>query len=91
MELGVIVADAHMAFLAPIQLGQTVRVWTRVARLGTKSMRFEYELTDVETGTIFGKGDTVMVTYDYPTSQSIPIPADWREKISAFEERIQTA
>jgi len=85
LDLGLIVADAHVAFLAPIKLGQTVRVWTRVTRIGNKSLNFEYDLVDAQTGDRFARGDTVMVAYDYHTDQTIPVPADWRSKITVFD------
>lgn len=84
-KCGVIVADVHIAYLAPIALGQKVRVDIRVARLGNKSFTFEYQIVDDETGQVFGRAETVMVAYDYYAKTSIPIPDDWREKITKFE------
>lgn len=84
-DLGVIVADVHVAFRAQILLGQTVRVWAWVSRLGNKSIRFEYRLEDAETGQLLSEAETVMVTYNYHTDQTIRIPDAWREKIAAFE------
>ncbi len=90
-ELGLIVADAHVAYLAPIFLGQQVRVWARVARLGKKSLTFVYEIRDDEHGALLATGETIMVAYDYHTQTSKPVPPDWREKILAYEETVQTA
>ncbi|HPC06679.1 MAG TPA: acyl-CoA thioesterase, partial [Anaerolineaceae bacterium] len=50
LDLGLIVADVHMAYLAPIELGQNIQVAVRVAHIGNKSMRFEYEIQDSDTG-----------------------------------------
>jgi len=85
-DMRVIVADAHVAFLAPVYLNQVVRVWTRVVQLGNKSFRYEYELTDAQTGDVLARGDTVMVAFDYTANQSIPIPETWRQTIATFEE-----
>lgn len=84
-KCGVIVADVHMAYLAPIELGQKVRVDIRTSRLGNKSLTFEYQIVDNESGQVFGRAETVMVAYDYYAKQSIPVPDDWRAKIKAFE------
>ncbi|MBN2047381.1 MAG: acyl-CoA thioesterase [Anaerolineaceae bacterium] len=85
--LGVIVADVHIAYIAPIFLGQSIEVKTCVSKIGTKSLQFSFEITDVETGKICATAETINVAYDFVTSQSIPVPADWRQTISDFEKR----
>jgi acyl-CoA thioester hydrolase len=84
-DLGLIVADVHISYLAPIELDHKIHVGVRVAKIGTKSMVFEYEVTEDESGAALVKSETVMVAYDYHTHQSIPVPADWREKIGEYE------
>lgn len=86
LNLGLIVADAHIAYRAPILFGQTVKVESRVTHMGNKSLRFAYRLEEAQTGQLFADAETVMVAYDYHTLQSIPIPDDWRAIIAEFEE-----
>ncbi|NWG35505.1 MAG: acyl-CoA thioesterase [Chloroflexi bacterium] len=85
MEIGVILADVHITYLAPIHFGGQVKVGVRVAKLGNKSMTWEQNVVDAETGKILSKGEVVMVTYDYKQGKTINIPHEWREKISQFE------
>ncbi len=85
MKIGVIVADVHITYLAPIHFGQNIKVGVHTAKLGTKSMRWEQNILDAETGTELSKGELVIVTYDYGTGETIPIPQQWREKIVQFE------
>ena len=85
LDLGLIVANMNIAFLAPIEFHMDVRVYARIARLGNKSMLFEHEIKDEKSGTLLGRAETVMVYYDYHTLSSQPIPDAWREKISIFE------
>jgi acyl-CoA thioester hydrolase len=85
-QLGLIVADIHIAYIAPMLLFQKARIELRTARIGTKSMTFEYRLSDETSGVLLATAETVMVGFDYNEQQSIPIPADWREKIAAFEK-----
>lgn len=87
LELGLIVADTHVSYLAPLALGQSVRVGARVARIGAKSILFEYQIEDSKTGQVVSTAETVMVAYDYHRRASKPVPEDWRNKISAFEGR----
>jgi acyl-CoA thioester hydrolase len=85
LDLGLIVADVHVSYLAPIFLNQAVKVGMRVARLGHKSLTFEYQLEDEVTHTALAKGETVMVAFDYRQRTSIPVPEAWREKIALYE------
>jgi acyl-CoA thioester hydrolase len=84
-RLGVIVADIHIAYLAPMTLWQKTRLEMRTAKIGNKSLTFEYRLVDEASGGPLATAESVMVAFDYNTQQSIPVPADWRAKISAFE------
>jgi acyl-CoA thioester hydrolase len=84
-DLGLIVADVHLSYLAPIELEQKIHVGVQVAKIGTKSLVFEYEVVEDGGGAVLVKAETVMVAYDYHTHQSIPVPANWREQIGKFE------
>jgi acyl-CoA thioester hydrolase len=84
----VIVADAHIVFLAPIRFGDTIKAGTRTAKLGNKSMTVEQNIVNTVSGKEMAKGEVVMVTFDYQNQETIPVPEDWREKISEFEGSI---
>jgi acyl-CoA thioester hydrolase len=84
-RLGLIVADIHIAYLAPMLLWQKTRLEMRTAKIGNKSLTFEYRLVDEASGDALATAESVMVAFDYNSQQSIPVPADWRAKISAFE------
>jgi acyl-CoA thioester hydrolase len=85
LDLRVIVADVHVSYLAPIQIGQNVQVKTRTEKIGTKSILFSYVLDDDINGMIFAKGEVVSVAYDFRKQKSITVPKEWRKKISDFE------
>jgi acyl-CoA thioester hydrolase len=85
MELGVILADVHITYLAPIYFGQDIKVGVHVAKLGLKSMTWEQNIVDADTGRELARGEIVVVAYDYVGQKTIPIPQDWREKITRFE------
>lgn len=86
MELGVILADVHITYLEPVYFGQKIKVGVHIARLGNKSMTWEQNVIDEETGEELARGEIVVVAYDYKQEQTIPIPQEWREKIAAFED-----
>ena len=85
MEIGVIVADVHLTYLAPVYFGQNIKVGVRVAKLGNKSMTWEQNIVDADTGKELAKGELVIVAYDYKVGKTISIPQAWRDKIIEFE------
>jgi acyl-CoA thioester hydrolase len=85
IDIGIILADVHLTFRTPIQFGDPVRVGVRIARLGNKSMQSEYRIEDARDGREFASGSSVLVAYDYRNGSTVPIPEEWRSKITEFE------
>ena len=85
-DIGIILADAQVTFHAPILYAQSVQVGVRVTRLGNKSMTMEYRIEETQTGQSFASGSTVIVTYDYHTERTVPIPDRWRQIIAEMED-----
>ena len=85
MEIGLILADVHITYLAPIYYGQNIRVGVHVSKLGNKSMTWEQNIVDTDTGSVLARGEVIIVTYDYKDEKTIPVPQEWREKIIEFE------
>ena len=85
MDIGVILADVHITYLEPVYFGQNIKVGIHISKLGNKSMTWEQNILDADTDKVLAKGEVVMVTYDYRTEKTIPVPPIWREKIGKFE------
>ncbi|MBV6396545.1 MAG: hypothetical protein HFACDABA_02143 [Anaerolineales bacterium] len=85
MEIGVILADVHVAYRKPVEWGTPIKVGARIVKIGNKSMTVEQNVVHAETGEVFAEGEVVMVAFDYYQNKSIPVPQEWREKVSAFE------
>ena len=85
MQIGVIVADVHITYLEPIYFGQNIKVGVHAAKLGSKSMTWEQNIVDTDTGREAARGEVIIVTYDYKDEKTIPVPQEWRERITAFE------
>ena len=85
IEIGVILADIHVAFRAPVLWGMDVQVGVRAVRLGNKSMTVSQCLRNGPGGPIMAEGEVVLVTYDYHREETIPLPQTWREAIARFE------
>ena len=89
MEIGVILADVHLTYLEPIYYGQNIQVGVHVSKLGNKSMTWEQNIVDADTGRELARGGVVVVAYDYRKEQTMSIPQEWREKITQFETVVE--
>lgn len=85
LDIGVILADLQITFLAPILWGTPIKVGVRTSRLGNKSMDMEQCIVHRTDETIFATGKVIMVAYDYRVGKSIVIPDDWRKTFSEYE------
>ncbi len=85
MDVGIILADAHVKFISPVFFDSDLHADVQVTRLGNKSLTMAYRLQEATGGLEIATATTVLVTYDYRTSETISIPLDWREKIRDFE------
>jgi acyl-CoA thioester hydrolase len=87
-SLGMILARAEVDYKRPVAFGEAVTVYTRAIRLGGKSFDLQYALytqTDNNPPQLAAEAVTTMVAFDYDAGQTIPIPADWREKMRVYE------
>jgi len=89
MEIGIILADVHITYFEPIYFGQNIKIGVHVVKLGNKSMTWEQNIVDADTGRELAKGEVILVTYDYRGEKTVPIPQEWREKISMLEKVVE--
>jgi len=80
-EMNMIVARVEIDFRAPVRLGQEVEISVRASRFGTKSFDLDYELR--VDGERVAEAKSIQVAYDYDWREAVPVPAHWREKLSA--------
>jgi acyl-CoA thioester hydrolase len=85
-EIGIILADIQVTFLASIRFGDPVRVGVRISRLGSKSIDMDYLIEDAQTHKELARAKSVLVAYDYNRRESISIPDIWRHGIASFEK-----
>lgn len=81
---GLILAKNEVEYLQPVFLNDYVQVHLWCDRMGNKSFDMAYELTagEGEEMVIKAKGKSVVVCIDYKTQQTIPVPQEWRDKMS---------
>jgi acyl-CoA thioester hydrolase len=85
MEVGVIIADAHITFHAPTHYEDPIKVGVRTKKIGNKSLTTEQCVMHAGTGQVMASGTVVLVTFDYKERKPIPVPDVWRRMISEFE------
>jgi acyl-CoA thioester hydrolase len=85
MEIGIILADVHIVFHAPVHWGDPLKVGVRTTKIGNKSMVMEQVLLNSQTGELLCSGTVITVAYDYAEQKTRPVPAAWREKINTYE------
>lgn len=85
MEIGVILADARVTFLAPVHYGMPIKVGVRVSKIGNKSMTVDQNIVHAESGEVLATGQVILVAFDYHTNKTMPVPDAMREKIVTYE------
>ncbi len=85
MEVGVIIADIHITYHAPVHYSDPIKIGVRTVKIGNKSITTEQAVVHSDTGKIMASGKVVLVTFDYEGMKPIAVPEDWRNRISKFE------
>ena len=83
---GMVVASVHIDYVESIQYGDSIRVGVMTRALGTKSLRFWFQVESGEGERVFAKGEVIMVAYDLEKQRSRAVPAEWRRLLAKFEE-----
>jgi acyl-CoA thioester hydrolase len=84
-RIGPILAAVHCNFRHQLHYPETVRVGTRMARIGHTSLRLEHVVETADNATHVADGYCVLVVYDYNTQKPRSVPATMRQAIEALE------
>jgi acyl-CoA thioesterase FadM len=79
-----ITAATNTSYLTQLRLGDAIYVTTQVEHIGTKSVTLLQQI-EGNDGTVYSRSHSVMVAFDFPTQQSVPLPPSWREWLSSSE------
>jgi len=74
-------AAVFVEAVAAFGVGQEVEIAVHATRFGTKSFDLDYELR--VDGDVVAEAKSVQVAYDYSRREPVPLPAEWREKLTA--------
>jgi acyl-CoA thioester hydrolase len=84
-DIGVIVADIHIRYIAPVFWGTLLQVGVRTAAIGNKSLTLDQCVMNDATQQMHATGTVVLVAYDYHAHATILVPDAWRDKITWYE------
>ncbi len=80
-----IMAHIGCDYLKPVKLSDRVAVKMQVSSIGSKSFGLRYELVNSsDESIVFAKGESVQVCFDYKENKTMKVPANLKEKLSAF-------
>ena len=82
-----ILAHVNVDFRAEALVHEVLEIAARCEWIGTRSFAFVYEIREAHSRRLVVEAVTVQVCYDYEAKRSIPMPAELRRQIEAFEGR----
>jgi len=86
-QVGLILARTEIDYKAPVFLRDSIVVYTRCSRIGTKSITIDWAIVRENTPKeeIVAKGISVLVCYDYEQNTTIAVPDEHRQLLEAYE------
>ena len=87
LALGVdtVLARTTMVFKSPARFDEITQVHTRVSKIGTTSLTFEFEIYPEGEDRLINSANSLYVCVDPKTLKSTPVPDLLRRRISEFE------
>jgi acyl-CoA thioester hydrolase len=85
-----ILANVTIDFRSEALVHETLGVALRCEWIGTRSFAFGYEIREPASRRLVVEATTIQVCYDYEAKRSVPMPAELRRQIEAFEGRSLT-
>ena len=81
-KLRIITASTHTDYLGQVRLMDDIVVTTDVSRLGNKSMTLHQCIMLGDR--CLTESSSVMVAFDFETQQTVPMPQEWRDRLSEY-------
>lgn len=81
-KLRIITASTHTDYYGQVRLMDDIVVTTDVSRLGNKSMMLHQRIMLGDK--CLTESSSVMVAFDFETQQTVPMPQEWRDRLSEY-------
>jgi acyl-CoA thioester hydrolase len=77
-----VLARIEADFRSQATLGDVLVVEIRPTRLGTRSWDLHYRIRDAETGDVVVESTSVLVSYDFGSGRTMPVPEPFRTRLA---------
>ena len=84
-NIGPILASVHCDYRRPLTYPDTVRVGSKVERIGRTSLTIGHRVVSKATGEVAAEGTAVLVLYDYTKAEPCEIPEPIRQAVRKSE------
>ena len=85
-RLAIVVVKIEADFVSQIKGNNHIAGRTRITKIGNKSFHLEQDIIDTDTQEVKSHCTSIMVLYDLEHHQTIPLPDEWRQAITNYEE-----
>jgi acyl-CoA thioester hydrolase len=85
-EIDFILAHVEIDFESQATWGDEIEVAAWPSKIGTSSFTLSYEISEKRSCRILARAKSVLVSYDYQTKKSKPIPSAFRGLLEAAQE-----
>ena len=85
-EIDFILARVEVDFESQATWGDQIQVAVWPSKIGNSSFTLSYEVKEKRSGRILARAKSVLVSYDYETRKSKPIPDEFRTLLQAALE-----
>lgn len=83
-KIEAVIANVNCAFIKQMLFTDQIEVRTRVSHIGEKSFTLQQILHNMETGEVCSVCESVMVSVNWQTKESKPIPEPLRKALEAW-------
>lgn len=83
--LDMLYVDAHAAYHSPARFDEVLRLHSRLGKLGSTSMRFDFQIYGDEDQRLVATGEITVVIAQRQTYRKAPIPARLRQAVATYE------
>ena len=90
-RIGFPAVDLKVSFKSPVRYGDTLRIETRVSRVGTRSAVLRYRMVKARTGEVCAEIEHTVVVSDLRTITSCDMPPDVRARLLEHLDETQAA
>jgi acyl-CoA thioester hydrolase len=87
LEHDTVIAEVCCTYRAPASFYDQVSVHTRIAHIGTSSLRMEFAIINDSSETLMAEGYAALVKIDLNTKRSVPFEDEFKTQMSVTEGR----